>query len=278
MIADAIRVLLDRVRPVMSYTRDHGGIVLVHDNGQRIHEIRQPSRVRRHTFHDLEDFAAFLKREFPDDDLGRNMLDVLFDATCNRVVADFSADEPDDQSDIVKCDLKEHPRLKWWTSQLGRSLTQQAFYKLVATACDADFDNATDNPADGTMRAALAGNIQVLQVRRDASFEGQLDHRGFYRLKSAVEGADIVSARIPAEIGITVPWYQGLDEFTYRLELLVDVEIPEKGAPTFVLSCPALPLVQAAAVEDAVGKLRTLLGEDFLVCRGAHEMKSVELL
>lgn len=274
MIAEAIKELLDRLRPVISYKRTHG-VVLVHEGDQRVHEIREPSRVRRHTFHDLEDFAAFLQRECSE---SAHTLDVLFDATLNRVVADFDAGQPDGQADIVKCDLKEHPRLKWWTSKLGRSLSQQDFYKLVATACDADFDDLTDDPADGSVRGQLAGSIQTLRIRRDGSFESELDPRGFYRVRSAVEGADIVSARIPASIGVEVPWYQGLDQFTYRLELLVDIEIPEKGAPTFALSCPALPLVQADAVQDAVGELRSLLGEGFLVCRGAHEVKSVELL
>ncbi len=244
-----------------------GALVLTED--QSIQMVHRDTRPRRHTFHDLETFAAFLNRHDPE-----SRADILFDGDRSRVVADLEPNMQSPAADVLTCQLQAHPRRKRWTDLLGRELTQKRLFQFLATAPDEDFGFLNNDTRQGSLREYLASGVRQLQASKGVTFESVLDPRGFYGVRGG-SNEQSITAKLPSDFVVTLPWFAGLD-YTYGLPMMLTLDVDEKKGVIFRLEAPSMELVHAEAVRDAVGHLRAHLDDGFLVCLGEHRAPDMQ--
>lgn len=269
MISDALNWLYARLWSHPIGTHEGVPFIVLHKD-QTLVPFRAPVQVRDHAYADLADFAAAVNRRLPID-----ATDILFDPDQDLVVADGGPREKSADQLVLK--LKLHPRWKRWAEVLGKRLDQRAFHKLLISTPDGDTEEVQgpDGPI-GTMALVTAQDVGSLRVAKGSVFTGELDPRGFYRVRDQSSTTE-VSAKIHSSITVHVPMYLlGADEQVYAITLDLDV-LTEGAAPAFVLSCPALDLVRHKAQGDALGLLRSLLAPGYLVGLGTHGVETVDI-
>lgn len=282
MLSDALNWLFARLSLGLSpHVSVDGSAFAVLHKDQVLTPVRSPVQARRHVYADLQDFASAVNRRLAVDDA-----DVLFDVAADTITATGHA--RDMRSDVLSCELRLHPRWKRWADLIGRKLDQRTFYRhLISTPPgDTEIVTAPGGQELGRESLIVAQDIGALKIVKGSTFAGELDPRGFYRvrdLSSTVEA----SAKIPSQMTIHVPMYLlGEPEFdengapvdargqTYAITLEIEV-VTDQAAPLFVLTCPALDLVRHAAQQDAMALLRSLLEPGFLVGLGHYEVETV---
>ena len=233
-------------------------LVVAHHQDYTISRLPTAMRMKRlHEFHRLDDFAAWLRRHARE-----SSAEILM----NEMGASALLDAEDPDTDVISCKLPKHPNFAaWHAAVFGKVLTQKQFHALVRAQ--------RETLADPTLLEQLA----VFAVATEGKMQVELDVTGYTRFVGGDERKN-VTGRIPPEIIVTVPVFEGItralppgdppDEYAYDLELLVSLEIGD-GAPLFTITCPRLPLVMTEALRDAVEFLGRKLGDGFLVGAGA---------
>lgn len=250
-------------------------VALVRD-GYTLQRIAgREKQARRHKFTDVEAFAGWCKREI--DRLGtQGTADILVDIDAMEAVA---APTPTAlPADVVKCRLDWHPRAARWFALFGRQIGQQAFHEFIHGALE---DFLPVRGGDGSMVAASYGEVLAGQVGKLAIVQGQnlkieLDDRGTVTF-AAGDAKTEVSGKLPARFTVKVPGIVGVPG-EYALEVLLRLSVPKEGGPVFRLECPSLPVVQREAALAAVGHLRDLLGEAYLVGVGSAAFVTVPVV
>lgn len=281
MISDALNWLFARFGGNSMHALPEGNRFVVVHKDQVVAPVLGTTQVREHHMADLTDFAAFVNRR-----LSSVATDVLFDTDSDVITADGGPS--DRRSDALTCGLRLHPRWKRWNDLLGKKLDQRAFYRhlLSSTPEDSELLETPNGQVIGRAHLVIAQDIGTLKITKGATFVGELDPRGFYRLRSNDATVE-ASAKIPSSLEIRVPWYQlgapVLDNdgqpadargATYAITLEIEV-ITDGATPLFVLTAPGLDLVKHAAQIDAVNLLRDLLDDGFLVGLGRHGVELV---
>lgn len=272
MIATAfewIRGLIDET------TRDidrNGRRFAVLNEGQEVHEVVTTAPGRRHTFHDVADFAAHLNRHAEP-----GGTDILFDGPAGKVVAWYQPRIPG--SDLVVCELRLHPRWARWKGILGETLDQRSLYRFLM-ACpreDSAPITAPDGEILGLMVHDLASAAQRIKIAKGTEASVELDQRGNYRVRDAKATTE-TSIQVPHAVEIRVPIYRlrGVDK-AYTIEVEVDLNTDTTPCPAFMLTAPGLDLVLDEAQQDAAAFLREQLLEGFLVGLGSHATAEVPI-
>lgn len=276
MIAEALAWLTARIMPPATIHSPRGAAFAVLHEGQSVEAIVGAQACRRHAFQDLEDFARFVNRRL--DPLNA---DVLFDGQKDLITASSAARTLD--PDVITCLLHYHPRWKRWAALLDKVIDQRTLYRHLI-ASPAEDSEVVETPAGPLGRAHLlaATEIGAVRVVKGSTFTGDLDPKGFYRVRDMSQQTE-VSARIPSTLAIDLPFYRlGEPEYdsnrptdergaTYRIELDLEV-ITEGEAPRFRLTAPGLDLVKHAAQVDALNLLRKRMDPGFLVGLGAYSI------
>lgn len=250
----------------------NGRLFAVLNEGQEVHEVITTTPARRHTFHDVADFAAHLNRHAT-----AEATDILFDGPAGKVIAWFKP--RDGGSDLVTCSLHLHPRWARWKAMLGKTLDQRTLYRFL-TSCpreDSAPVKASDGSIVGLMVQDLAAAVQSIKVSKGSEMSAELDGRGNYRVRDAKATTE-TSVHVPQAIEIRVPVYRlrGADK-VYALEVQVDMSTDGSPCPAFGLSVPGLDLVLDEALQDAAAFLREHLNEGFLVGLGSHATADVPI-
>jgi len=270
MIREAIQYIAAMSGPSV-HTANNGQVAITRSDSQAIEYLTTPARRRAHVLYDLADFSDFIQSR------ADSTADVIFDSSKHRAVADFAPGQQVAASDVISCQIQKHPRLARWLSVFGQQLEHKEFYRLFATADDADF-SGLDEVAGATVRELIASNSRQLQVNKSKDFSTELDPRGFYKVRSQND-ANQITIKFPTEFTLFLPWYIGreLEDIGYAISVLIEVELDEKRGVVFTLRAPSLKLTEQQAARDAVGLLRKWLPDDWLVVQGMHDAKEVEV-
>lgn len=221
--------------------------------------------LRQHVFDDLVGLAEWLQRH-----ADPQAAEILVDQ--HGVVRALLAARAVPAGDVVECRLQPHPRLARWLAVLGKPLTQRQIHRLIVGALE-DFPRAqaSDGTDLGSAGSALAGQFQRIEVVKGGTIDVRLDELGNTRFAGATDSKEI-QAKLPPRFSISVPWFIGADpEAAYDLEIHLSASADER-AVTFSLDVPSLDVVRHRAVLEAVGFLRDLLGDGWLVGLGTPKL------
>lgn len=233
-----------------------GELVAVRDGYRVDHLTGRTEGCRAHTFDDLERFARWLTVHVFE---RAEQVETLVDLHEVKTVVDPKHPDPE----VLTCTLKADPTFEAWVKCFGESLSQQQFHNLAR-----GFRNALGNPEE------LLAALRVMAVAQGGTLNSEIDEMGYTRLH-ATKGTSDLTAKLPPELTLTCPIYQGIkgptgDTLTYPLEVLIFVSI-ESGTPVFQLACPRLEIARTDARRDVVAMLEHELessAADFLVCLG----------
>lgn len=226
--------------------------------GYTLKELEGPRVCRRlHTFRDIRRFADYLNRHAAD----RDRCEILVDES--QVVAGLQPRSV--IGDLVTCDLVKTPSFEAWDGAFDHRLSQKQLLALVRSEKKA---------LSEAQRAMLLGALRTLEVMRGGEFKSEIDETGATRFAAATQRGQLTT-QIPPEFEITVPVYEGIERqgqlATYTIEVFITVEIPEKGAPLFVLEAPSLPTVKRTALREAAEWLQGQLHQPLLVALGTYK-------
>ena len=242
-----------------------------------------------HTFHDLRDFAEFVNRRAGDLELLEEV-DVVFGS--GRVRAGFDPDSL--AAVVVDCRLRNHPMWEAWTRVFGRDLNQRELHEHLVAFGDAI---VTANPDAPGPADELVSGLASLEIVRGGSFASHLGAGGYVKLQ-AQESKQDFTVNLPTRWFIRVPRYEGilvapegvawadltdkdpadLQEASYEVGVMLRIDVGGDGKPSFRLSAPSLPLVEAEAERDVGAYLRFLLDERVYVGHGEYrtELRQVQ--
>lgn len=241
-----------------------GGSVLIVRDDYKVEQVAGPDRAKRvHIFHDLRSFAEWLKRWGKPD-----TTEILVGDAKARALLGGATVAHDPASD-VSCVLRDHPTFAAWRKAFGVKMNPKTFHAFIRSVA------ATFGSGGGGVTAAdvLSGELAKLKAVKNGEINMSVDPRGFY----AVSGASTttqVDAKIPPQFTVRTPILIGIPEsessdteMLYGLEILLSMDVEDSGI-FFTLTCPTLDAVLHQARLDAVGYLRALLDEGFLVGLG----------
>lgn len=250
-----------------------GGVVAIRD-GYTLKQLPGKEKTaRRHIFHDLGSFAAWLNRHAKN---RAQQVEILMEDT--KVIADLA---PSDQhSDLVTCMLIPHPMIQAWDRVFGKGpMTQKEFHNFIRGNMEA----FPEKEGKGNIGEVLASSLLRLSVTNAKDLTAEMDERGFYHL-SGGSNKSTVSNAIPPRFSIEIPVYIGVcdpskpeTELKYRIEILLSIGIQDTSV-SFYLSCPSLPLVYHQARLDARAWLEHLLDDEFLVGLGELQGEVVPVM
>lgn len=266
-------VPLDAV-PVAPADHPRGnGRFLVVRNGYEVREIDGPMRVRRrHEFHDVAGFAAWLNRHAK----GREEKAEILVAETGVGAVLFGEDRTPDP-DVVTCKLNLHPIYKAWRGSFGVVLEQEELHAFVVTQAE----------ALGEQAAPFALALQQLKVATATDFNAELDPLGYLKVVGGT-GRQEASVKLPPTFQVTLPVIEGVRtvdaegelglEARYTLQVFLRAIIsgdgPAKRA-AFKLTCLELELVERRSRRDAAAYLQALLETGFLVGLGKVDIEDV---
>jgi hypothetical protein len=278
-LGNALVAALGSPSPEITIVPDPNGkasLALVRE-GFRVEKLAGRNKgQRKHTFADAESFAAWLMRH-ADPKIAEILVD---DAEAIALLDPRVVD-----SDVVEMPIVYHPRFARWSALFNQKVSQKTLYKFLV----ASFEDFASSPIEGSTEKfsfgeKLAGDLLKFEAVRNTEVTIVLDERGFTQFQAHTDKVN-VQGKIPPKFSIQLPVLAGAldpatsEEFVYDIELLLEVIPPEantKGPPSFIISCPKLPLVLTQARADLVVWLRHLLaGKDFLVGLGKAETASV---
>lgn len=249
------------VRPEYAFPIPGGeGVVAVRD-GYSLETI-SPKMVGHpaHRFSTVEDLAAYLIRNFPED---AATTDIVVETDKVTAIIDPSRPTPT----VLTCDLAPHPCFRAWSAIMGKSLSQKALMQHIRAwreSCD-----------DAEMLLQALGTISVIGGSKVTS---SVDETGATRLVGSEESRNL-SVRVPPTITFTTPVFDGVlapdgEEALYHALLLVSVDID--SPLSFTLTFPKADLMMRDARRDARDYLARLLGGGWLVTTGksAHATRS----
>lgn len=239
-----------------------GSVVIVRDD-YKVEQIAGPERAKRtHVFHDLGSFAEWLKRW-----ANPATAEILVGDAKARALLGGETVALDPASDVT-CLLRHHPTFAAWKAAFGVKLNPKAFHAFIRSVA-VTFGNGGGVTAADVLSAELA----KLKAVKNGEINMSVDPRGFYAVSGATTAVQ-VDAKIPPSFTIRTPILIGIpesesseSEMLYLLEILLSMDVEDSGI-FFTLTCPTLDAVLHQARLDAVGYLRTLLGEGFLVGLG----------
>ena len=241
-----------------------GGSVVLVRNDYSVERIAGPERAKRtHVFHDLGSFAEWLKRWAKPDNTEILVGDTL---ACALLGGQTAALDP---ASDVKCLLRSHPTFAAWRAAFGVKMNPKAFHAFIRSVAS----TFGDGSSGVTTADVLSAELAKLKAVKSGDLNMSVDPRGFYSVSGASQTVQ-VDAKIPPTFTIRTPILIGITEsetsereLRYPLEILLSMDVEERGI-FFTLTCPTLDAVLHQARLDAVGYLRTLLGEGFLVGLG----------
>lgn len=205
---------------------------------------------RRHTYHDVGSFAAFVRKHFPNGET----TEVLAGPTSIKATnaAAWARDE-------VSCLLPKHPDLAAWEALFERNYTQAGLYKALAAVAH------TIVPETGNTTTVLQqlGNVKIDGT---SAMSTELNEHGMYTLRAASEGAKL-GGKLDSHIVAECPMYlDDTEPRRFAVRLFIDNENP--AALRFSLKPVDLEVVKRAAYVAKVDVLRGLLGDAYLVGMG----------
>lgn len=257
--------------PPTEHPRGNGSFLVVRE-GYNVKALDGPLRVqRRHEFHDVAGFAAWLNRHA----VGiEEETEILVDETGIGAVLFGLQRRPD--PDLVTCKLDLHPIYKAWKVVFGNLLEQETLHEFVVTQAE----------ALGEQAAPFALALQQLKIATASEFNAELDPLGYLKVVGGT-GRQEASVRLPPAFSVTVPVIEGVrtvdgeelgPEARYTLQVFLRVMIsgdgPAKRA-AFKLSSLDLELVERRARRDAAAYLQALLNPGFLVGLGRVQLDDV---
>lgn len=205
---------------------------------------------RLHAFHDVESFAAYVKKHMPD----AGSAEIL--AGQSKMTAINAASWAHDE---VSCLLPWHPDLVAWEAVFKREYPQAGLYKALALVAH------TIVPASDKATTLLT-QLQSLKVDATGSTAVTLSEHGMYTLRSE-SGTASLTTPLDSTVLVECPIYlDDLGKRRFGVRLSVNNENPSRIL--FALSPVDLDVVKRDAYRDQVRKLRGLLGDDYLVGMG----------
>jgi hypothetical protein len=251
-LKDIIGIVFNLLPPVIAphgeiYRKGDTSIVALKDGYKLVETPTVPPEHpdRKHRIDTVPDFAAFLLRHFKSDNA-----EILANQTAIVAVSG-----PDWDRDEVTCTLAPDPTWRDWVRAFGVEMGQKDLYRFVQ-----------QHRADVEKGDALLGSLRILEVSASGAVKGHLDERGFYTAVVSQKNTE-VSVKLPPTIKLSVPVYLGSED-RYEVDVDLEIDVVDGKLPTFTLRPTDLERVKVAALDNEVARLRSLLGDGWLVTRG----------
>lgn len=205
---------------------------------------------RRHTFANPESFAAFVVKHWPNADEVEILADTTKITAINKA-AWFR--------DVLVGDMRKHPDWIAWTALLNQPRAQRSLYMAMVpiARCLGNGDNAVPE------------QIRTLEVSGGSESTSSLSENGVWTVVASKAGKEVRS-KLPGSFHITTPVYLGGPPQTMEIKIMLD----ESGdSMLFRLVAVDREIVEIAAYEERVDRLRELLGSAYLVGMGTLSLE-----
>lgn len=199
---------------------------------------------RRHIFADVESFAAFVRKHYPDGEA----VEVLADT--DRIAA---IDNAGWYRDEVSCVLTKHPDLIAWEKAFNITIGQKSLVRHLQKMA----------PTLITGEGVL-GLIQNFDVSGTSERTCKVNDNGVIEVKGQRQTTQM-NVKLPAAFTVRTPIYLDGPAVNLVVGLALDLDGPE---PTFTLVPRNLDIAKLDAYRAEVSKLAGLLGDGYLVGAG----------
>lgn len=221
-------------------------------DGYKLAEI-EPARAARpsraHVFADVQSFASFVLKHYPDG----SVVEILADTT--EIVA---IDAARWEADRVSCVLTRDPDLVAWERAFNTPMRQR-----VAVQTLQRLSSTLGN--EGLLMA-----LQNLDISGTTDRTSKINDNGVIEVRGARQ-TTTMSAKLPATFTVNVPIY--LDGAAVRITVGLQIDA-EPAEPTIMFVPRDLELAKLAAYRGEVERLRALLGDAYLVGAGKLVIES----